>query len=156
HRARKQAIMAAFTHEAIAGYIAPLADLVRATLERWAATGEVRGVDELRRMAIEAIALTMLGQQPSPALDALRADYGAVLRGFQALPLPFPGTPYSRAKAAIARILEALRAEVRRHEEAPAPAADGLGRILAARGHDGAAQLDADDLARELHHLVLA
>jgi cytochrome P450 len=156
HRARKQVIMAAFTHEAIAGYVPPLAGMVHATLTRWAAAGEVRAVDELRRTAIEAIALTILGQQPGPALDGLRAEYAAILRGFQALPLPLPGTTYSRAKAAIGRALEALRAEVLRHEAAPGPATDGLGRILAARGQDGGAQLDADEIARELHHLVLA
>jgi cytochrome P450 len=153
HRARKRTIMAAFTHEAIAAYVPRLADLVRAALARWAAEDEIGGVDALRRLAIEAIAGTMMGIEPGPALDALRSDYGRVLRGFKALPIPLPGTTYSRAKAAIGRALRVWSDTIGRHRATPSD--DGLSRILAADAASGTA-MTTDELARELHHLVLA
>jgi cytochrome P450 len=149
HRARKRAIMAAFSHEAIAAYVPQISALMSDALARWAAADEVHGVDELRRMALETICRLMVGAVPGPALDRVRADYGLVLRGFKALPIPLPGTDYARAKAAIRRVLHAWRAEIRNHEKDAQQ--DGLSRILAARG-----SLDADAIARELHHLVLA
>lgn len=41
------------------------------------------------------------------------------------------------------------------HEHQRTPKDDGLSRILAARGPDGA-QLSVDDAKRELHHIVIA
>jgi cytochrome P450 len=155
HRARKQAVMAAFTHEAVAAYVPQLVAVVREALARWAASGEVRAVDELRRLAIDGIGLTMIGLRPGPALDALRADYAAVLRGFTGLPLPLPSTAYGRARSAIRRVLRFFREQIREHGQATA-GGDGLSRILAARGADGKPALDGDAVARELHHLILA
>jgi cytochrome P450 len=153
HHARKRAIMAAFSHDAVTGYVPQAGALMGEALARWAAADEVHGVDELRRMAIEIICRLLVGATPGPALDRLRADYDVVLRGFKALPIPLPGTGYTRAKSAIRRVLRAWRGEIRQHEAAAADARpdDGLSRILAARG-----ALDADAIARELHHLVLA
>jgi cytochrome P450 len=153
HHARKRAVMAAFAPEALDAYVPKVAGVVRAALARLAAAssapgGEARAVGELRRMAIEAIAGTMLDLAPGPELDELQAEYAVVLHGFTGLPLPLPWTAYGRAKAAIDRILGRLREQVRRHEESARD--DGLQRILATRA------LDADATARELHHLVLA
>jgi retinoid hydroxylase len=116
----------------------------------------VRGVDELRRLAIDGIGLTMIGLRPGPELDALRADYGVVLRGFQGLPIPLPGTAYGRARGAIRRVLRFFRQQIHGHAATAAGGADGLSHILAARDADGKPALDEDAVARELHHLILA
>src|SRR5262245_27729201 len=39
HHARKRVVMAAFAHDALAGYVPKLAEVVRAALERWQAAG---------------------------------------------------------------------------------------------------------------------
>src|SRR5262249_29423482 len=83
-------------------------------LAGWAARDEVRAVDALRSLAIEAIASAMIGLGPGPELDALLADYGVVLRGFQSLPVPLPGTGYARAKAAVGRVLATWEQHARR------------------------------------------
>jgi cytochrome P450 len=154
HRTRKQTIMAAFALDAVAGYVPRMARLARGALARWAAVEEIGAVDELRRLAIEGIAETMVGLEPGPALDAIREDYGLVLRGLGALPIPLPGTAYWRAKGAVRRVLATWRAQVARHQAAPQD--DGLSRIVAARSAAGAAALDDDAIAREVHHLILA
>jgi cytochrome P450 len=148
HHARKRAVMAAFSAEALDGYVPKIAAVVRDMLGRWAAAEEVHAVGELRRMAIEVIAGTMLDLGPGPELEAMRDDYAEVLRGFRGLPLPLPGTAYTKAKNAIERALARFRRQISAHEQAPRD--DGLQRILGTRA------LDADAVARELHHLILA
>jgi cytochrome P450 len=153
HHARKAVLMAGFSRAAVAAALPQIRARVRAALGRWAGTPEFRAVDETRRLAIEIICETVMGIERGPAMEGILADYGVLLRGFSALPVPLPGTLYTKAKVALGRILERWRAEIARHEQASPPLADGLALMLAARA--GTA-IDADVLAREIHHVVLA
>jgi len=89
-----------------------------------------------------------------PPHDELRDLYATFFRGFGALPIPLPGTAFSRAKQVLGRLLAIHRANVDDHLATPRD--DGLSRILAAKSPlDGAAPASAD-VARELHHLLIA
>jgi len=95
----------------------------------------------------------MLGLSRGPTLDRVLADYGLVGGGFASLPIPLPGTAYTRAKQALARILAVFETCVLDHQAAPKD--DGLSRILAARTDDGRG-ISIEDAKRELHHIVVA
>lgn len=153
HRERKRFVMAGFTEDALASYLETMQRLSREALAGWAAKPEVRLVDGFKRLAIETICLTVLGLARGPALDAVLADYAIVLPGFASLPIPLPGTAYTRARQALSRILAVFETLIKEHETAPKD--DGLSRILAARTGDGRA-IDLEDLKRELHHVVVA
>jgi len=90
HRLRKHFIMAAFSHEALASYLPTLQQLVRAAIERWIQTGELRWLEELKRLAVEGICTTVIGLAPGPAIDRVIAEYDRVTAGFTARPLPSP------------------------------------------------------------------
>jgi cytochrome P450 len=154
HHARKAVVMAGFSREAVAAALPRIRARLRGALARWSEVPEIRAVDETRRLAIETICEVVLGIEGGPALGEILADYGLVLRGFSALPVPLPGTAYSKAKAALGRILGRWRAEIARHEQANSTIDDGLSLMLAARG--ASPTPDADALAREIHHVVLA
>jgi cytochrome P450 len=158
HRERKHFIMAAFSHDALAGYLPILQRLTADYLRRWADGGEIRWIDELKRLSLDAIGETLMGIPPGPTMDELRALYDVFFRGLGALPLPLPGTAFSRAKRVLRRILAVHRGNVEARAGAAAepPRTDGVARILAARSpRDGGAP-GVDDVARELHHLVIA
>jgi cytochrome P450 len=153
HRARKRVVMAAFTPEAIASYLPALQRLVAATLARWADDGEVCWPAPLKRLAVEAICSTVIGLPPGPRVDRVIADYELVLAGFAALPLPFGA--YRRGRRALERVLAAFEEAI--HDHFGEARGDGLTRILAARGQDGAdAAMTLDLTKRELHHVVVA
>lgn len=153
HRERKRFVMAGFTREALASYLPVMQRLVDEALSRCAGKGEVRLLDECKRLSIETICLTVLGLSRGPVLDAVLADYDRVLDGFASLPIPLPGTTFTRAKEALARILAVFDACVRERQAAPQD--DGVSRILAARGSDGLG-IGVEDAKRELHHVVVA
>jgi cytochrome P450/tellurite resistance protein len=153
HRARKRQVLAAFGREALASYVPAMQELVEQSLAAWAERGEVRAAEELKRLAITVIARNVVGLSPGPDLDTLLAGFKAVTAGFAGLPIALPGTAYARglaARDAIFAILRRLVAEHRAH-----PQDDGLGRILAATGDDGATIAD-EDAVRELHHVFIA
>lgn len=153
HRTRKGQVLAAFGREALASYVPAMQALVEAALDRWAKAEEVRAAPELKRLAISVIARNVASLGEGPDLEALLAGYQTVLTGFSAVPVAIPGTTYTRALAARDGILTILRRVVAEHREHPRD--DGLGRILAEKGPDGATIAD-DEVVKELHHVFIA
>jgi cytochrome P450 len=150
HAARKGVVLQAFTRAALAAYL----PIIQSTTERyfaaWSKAGEIRWLDEMKRLAIEVICATIAGMEPGEEMERLRRDYDVLTRGFATLPINLPGTPYRKALKARDRILAVLRRLVR--ERRAVPTDDGLSRILAAAGTTVA----DDDVALELHHIVIA
>ncbi len=153
HRLRKGLLLQAFTNDALAAYLPTMQHMIETALHRWAQRGEVRGIDELRRLAIEVLCANIAGLQPGPRLDRLRRLYTVLLPGMAAVPVPLPWTRYGRALRALTAILDTLGEIVQEHRQQPTE--DGLSRMLAARGPQGERFTDAQ--ARlELHHIVVA
>jgi cytochrome P450 len=153
HLSRKTFILQAFTRDALAGYLPVIERMVAEALERWSAREEIAWIPELKRLSIEVICATVMGIPPGAETEALRADYQLVLRAFSHLPVPLPGTAYSRGRAALARILARFEAAIADHRREPRN--DGLSRILAAT--DGAGrQIGVEECKVELHHLIIA
>lgn len=158
HRERKAFVMSAFTHEALASYLPTMDALVTSSLDAWATGEEQRLLERLKRLALEVISTTILGLSGGPALDAVARDYELVGGGFSSLPIPLPGTRFTRAKRALSRIFAVYDRNVREHLAAPAGTAptDGLGRILAARSARDGRAISIDEAKMELHHIVVA
>ncbi len=154
HVERKAFVMSAFTHEALASYLPTLHELARSSFATWTTGDEISWLAGFKRLAIESICRTVLGMSAGPALDAVARDYEIVGGGFASLPIPLPGTKYTRAKAALGRILAVYADNIRDHLANPKD--DGLGRILAARSARDGRQISVDEAKRELHHIVVA
>lgn len=153
HLSRKTFILQAFTRDALAGYLPVIERMVAEALERWSEQEEIVWIPELKRLSIEVICATVMGIPPGAETEALRADYQLVLRAFSHLPVPLPGTAYSRGRAALARILARFEAAIADHRREPRN--DGLSRILAAT--DGAGRrIGVEECKVELHHLIIA
>ena len=153
HHARKRQVLDAFTREALAAYLPQIQEIIEASLAAWADRGEIRGMDELPRLAITVIARTMASLPAGADLDALLAGFKAVTSGFAGLPVALPGTAYGRGLKARDTIFEILRRVVAEHRANPRD--DGLGRILSSMG-EGGARIADEDAVRELHHVFIA
>ncbi len=153
HSTRKKLVNQAFNRAAMAAYLPIIQQTVERYFKAWPAAGEMRWLDELKRLSIEVICTTVLGMPPGNEMDRLRQDYGTVTNGFATLPINIPGTRYRKALQARDRILDVLRRLVRERRQTPAD--DGLSRMLAAAKTSGAALSD-DEAALELHHIVIA
>jgi cytochrome P450 len=148
HRARKKTVNQAFNRAALTAYLPIIQQTVERYFQAWLAAGEIRWLDDLKRLSIEVICTTVMGMPPGSEMDRLREDYGIVTSGFATLPINLPGTRYRKALQARDRILEVLRRLVR--ERRKTPSADGLSRMLTD------ATLADEDAALELHHIVIA
>jgi cytochrome P450/tellurite resistance protein len=153
HRARKEQVLAAFERTAMPGYLVEMQAAIEQALEAWVARGEIRAVEELKRLAITIIARNMTGLGAGEDLETLLTGFKNVTGGFAGIPVPLPGTAYKRGLDARDRIFEILGRLVAEHRRAPRE--DGLGRILARESTDGSRIAD-EDAVRELHHVFIA
>jgi cytochrome P450 len=154
HRERKAFVMAAFTRDALTGYLPEMQRLVAAAFAGWATGNELRWLDGFKRLALEVINTTILGLPAGPTFEAIVEDYQIVVGGFSALPIPLPGTSYDRARRALDRILAVYARNAQEH--LASPSSDGLSRILAARSARDGRQITVDEAKVELHHIVVA
>jgi cytochrome P450 len=151
HFALKSMALQAFDHAAIAGYLPDMRRLIEGKLAQLTQAGTFSAVAELRRLAIEVICGNVLGLAPGPETEAMTRDYGIVVPGLIALPLP--GTTYGRALAARDRVLGRIRAVIA--ERRQRPGTDALSRVLTAKTADGRTYTDEEALL-EVHHMVIA
>ncbi len=149
----RAAVSAALSREAIESYVPVMTRFIDAAFARWTQAGEIGWNDELKRLAIETLGAVFTSAEPGPDLVALVKRCEIIACAFTALPIPLPGTAYTQGVRAKNEALAYYRGLVRAHRERAYD--DGLARLLAARGADGAALSD-DQAAGELHHLFLA
>lgn len=150
HRGRKGIVVQAFTRAAMTSYLPAMQASVERCFETWSKSGEIRWLDEMKRLSIEVICTNVFGMQPGAEMDRLRKDYDTLTRGFATLPINLPGTTYRKALQARDRIFEVLRTKVR--ERRAQSTDDGLSRILAA----GGTTMTDEEIVLELHHIVIA
>jgi cytochrome P450 len=155
HAQRKRSLLAAFSREAVAGYLPGLQSRIETLLAKWLANGEGPVTADLKTLAIESLSGAIFSLAPGEELSRLLADNAILGKAFVALPINLPGTAYAKGLKARDRILALLEAIARRHIDSPPAQPDGLSRILAAAKEAGA-PLDAKTAAREMHHFLLA
>ncbi len=153
HARRRQLVSAALSRDAVEAYLPTMTRSVDAAFARWVNAGEFGWSEELERLGIETLGEVFGSIQPGPELVALVQRCRRIAAASTALPIPLPGTAFSRGVRAKDEALAYYRGVVRAHRERACD--DGLARILAARADDGTTIAD-DVVAGELHHLFLA
>jgi len=153
HAMRKQSVSAALSREAIETYVPTMTRFADAAFARWASAGEIALIDELKRLAIETLGAVLASIASEADLAALVKRCEAIAAAFIALPIPLPGTPFTKGVRAKDESIAYYRELVRAHRAGSYD--DGLTRLLAARNADGTTIGDAE-AAGELNHLFLA
>ena len=153
HAARKHSVSAALSPDAIATYVPTMTRFVDAAFARWANAGEIVWNEELKRLVIETLGAVLASIESEADLAALVKRCEAIAAAFIALPIPLPGTAYTKGVRAKDESIAYYRELVRAHRAGAYD--DGLARLLAARNADGTAIGDVE-AAGELNHLFLA
>jgi cytochrome P450 len=153
HAARKASVSAALSRGAIETYLPTMARFVDAAFARWTSAGEIAWNEELKRLTIETLGAVLASIESEADLAALVKRCEAIGAAFIALPIPLPGTAYTKGVRAKDESIAYYEELVRAHRAGTYD--DGLARLLAARNADGATIGDTE-AAGELNHLFLA
>ena len=150
HKARRRVVGQLFSSAALARYTPSITALVdELAEERKASDGPLPLAGQMRRFAFTVIATTVLGLDRG-SRDALFADFEIWTKALFSIPLAIPGTPFAKAMAARARLLNRIKAVLK-------AGSNQGGLDLISGGLDEAGiPLDDDDLAEQLLLLLFA
>ena len=152
HRARRRVVGQLFSAAALRRYTPAISQRVEAlAAELRLATAPVALVDRMRRFAFAVIASVVLGLEGDDC-DALFADFEIWTRALFSLPIAVPGSPFSRALQARARLLQRLRGVLERAEERPTGGLD----LLSGGLDEAGLPLSDDDLVEQMLLLLFA
>jgi retinoid hydroxylase len=150
HRARRRLLMAAFTPEALAGYLPGIFTILERFVSSW--TTERPVASELTQVGFDIADHLFAASDPRRSNTEGAGDFTVMNRGAFAPPVNLPFTAYGKA----IRARDRLRAYLRRQIDADRDkSGTALGRLLAARGPAGE-QLTPRELEIELLHFVFA
>ena len=150
HKARRRVVGQLFSSAALTRYTPSITALVDELAEELKASdGPIPLAGRMRRFAFTVIATTVLGLDRG-SRDALFADFEIWTKALFSIPLAIPGTPFAKAMAARARLLNRIKAVLK--------AGSNQGDLdLISGGLDEAGiPLDDDDLAEQLLLLLFA
>ena len=150
HKARRRVVGQLFSSAALARYTPSITALVDELAEGLKASdGPIPLAGRMRRFAFTVIATTVLGLDRG-SRDALFADFEIWTKALFSIPLAIPGTPFAKAMAARARLLNRIKAVLK-------AGSNQGGLDLISGGLDEAGiPLDDDDLAEQLLLLLFA
>ena len=150
HKARRRVVGQLFSSAALARYTPSITALVDELAEELKASdGPLPLAGRMRRFAFTVIATTVLGLDRG-SRDALFADFEIWTKALFSIPLAIPGTPFAKAMAARARLLNRIKAVLK-------AGSNQGGLDLISGGLDEAGiPLDDDDLAEQLLLLLFA
>ncbi|MFO0693081.1 MAG: cytochrome P450 [Polyangiales bacterium] len=134
HARNRAALAPAFHGRALATYLGPMESLVIRHAERWAETGTLTWYPELKRLTFAIAGELLLGLDEDDG-GWLARRFTELVQGLFALPLPFPGTAWSRALRARDAIHTHLEQAIERRERVPRE--DALGLLVGARDGEG-------------------
>jgi cytochrome P450 len=154
HLALKTIALESFGEAALPRYLPDLQQTIQAWLADHADDSPFPAMNALRRLAIDAICLNLLGLESGPQTEAITRDYGLLLAGLSAsVPMRIPGTTYGRGLAARDRLLAGLATMV--EDRRARPSADALSQMLLGTAPDGST-FTKEEAVLEAHHIVVA
>lgn len=151
HRTRKRLLLAAFTPEALGGYVASLEKIFVRYFARWAKGGELPLNKELANLAFDMSNVLFAAADPEASDTTTAADFDVVIKGTFAPPVKLPFTAYGKALKARDR----LRVYIKDAVATRGGAGTALGALKAARGPKGEALTPAE-IEIELLHFFFA
>lgn len=154
HQKRRKLLAQAFMPRALSGYVATMETITQRYLERWQAQEQFTWYPELRNYTLDVACKLLVGLDQG-SQTPLGHQFETWCQGLFTLPLPFPWTPFGRARQARDRLLQSIEQIIRQRQASPDPGDDTLGLLIQAKDEDGN-RLSADELKDQVLLLLFA
>jgi cytochrome P450 len=154
HHHHRNLMRAAFTREALAGYLPMMIPIVDRCFDEWTGRQTVQAYDDIKVFTLRVAMQVFFGLQPGPELDALNRDFQATVYAATAIPIRLPFTPYGKGVAARKRLGQFFAQLVPQRRAAPGP--DLLSLMCQARGEQGEQLTDQEIVDQSIFMLMAA
>jgi cytochrome P450 len=149
-RRRKRLLMAAFTEDALEGYLPIIEGVLERHARRWVTLGSFPWVPAINSLGFSIAGALFVGADPAQDDPAIEDAFGKVAAGLLSIPIPLPFTRYGRALKARDFILGVVDKALLSQGTEGGGGTNVLARLMAAR--DGADRLSNEELRIETFH----
>ncbi|AFZ32049.1 (+)-abscisic acid 8'-hydroxylase [Gloeocapsa sp. PCC 7428] len=152
HLQQRKLLAQAFQPRSLAGYINTMAATTCNYLDKWEHTGNLNWYDELRKYTLDVACKLLIGIEANNDFGKLYENWG---QGLLSIPLPLPGTKFSKALRCRKLLLAKIEAIILERQQQSTTKQDVLGLLLQARDEEGHG-LSLQELKEQLLTLLFA
>ncbi|KAI3450363.1 hypothetical protein Pfo_007028 [Paulownia fortunei] len=133
HSMLKKLVQACFSPSAIRGSVPAIENIVLNCLPKWENTTPMYTLQEMKKYAFEVAMISAFGDNPEPETEGIKWLYQRLEKGYNSMPLDFPGTPFHKAMKARKSLNERLRKLIEKRRGSGEPGGGLLGILLGAQ-----------------------
>jgi cytochrome P450 len=152
HHTRKTVMLKAIGYRsAIEAYLPKMQQLLQRTIDEWKAHGATNVRADLRLFAARLSTAQYTGDETETAAEEINRITGDMREAFMSIPIPIPGSKYSRAIKARTRLVQIIAELLERHQRSPYD--DVVSRMIDAAEQEG---VPIEKLKGDILHLMFA
>ncbi|XP_051113547.1 abscisic acid 8'-hydroxylase 2 [Andrographis paniculata] len=139
HSRLKKLVQASFIPCVIKGSVPGIENIVRSLIPRWEhCTSPICTLKEMKQYAFEVAIISVFGNKPEAEAETegIKCLYHALEKGYNSMPIDFPGTPFYKAMKARKSLNETLRKLIEKRRQKGDAGEGLLGVMLTAQNNN--------------------
>ncbi|KAL5973363.1 hypothetical protein ACLOJK_030013 [Asimina triloba] len=154
HSILKKLIQSTLLPSSIKGHVSEIESLVHKMLHSWD-SNVINTLDEMKMFAFDVAMLSVFGHIQDHGTEGMKELYYCIEKGYNALPLRLPGTPFHKAMKARRALHEMLRRKIEKRREENKDGEGLLGVMLRSKDED-VIQLNDSQIADNIVGVIFA
>ncbi|KAF9675369.1 hypothetical protein SADUNF_Sadunf09G0025000 [Salix dunnii] len=155
HSRLKKLVQAFFLPSAIRGSVSQIEQIVLELLPTWK-SNTINTLQEMKRYAFDVAMISAFGSKQDLEMEGIKHLYRCLEKGYNSMPLDFPGTPFHKAMKARKLLDEKLRKMIQKRRQSGRHEGGLLGILLGAQDHVKPSQLSDSQIADNIIGVIFA
>ncbi|KAJ6309858.1 hypothetical protein OIU76_014740 [Salix suchowensis] len=155
HSRLKKLVQASLLPSAIRGSVSQIEQIVLELLPTWK-SNTINTLQEMKRYAFDVAMISAFGSKQDLEMEGIKHLYRCLEKGYNSMPLDFPGTPFHKAMKARKQLDEKLRKLIQKRRQSGRHEGGLLGILLGAKDHVKLNQLSDSQIADNIIGVIFA
>uniref|UniRef100_A0A6N2L342 (+)-abscisic acid 8'-hydroxylase n=1 Tax=Salix viminalis TaxID=40686 RepID=A0A6N2L342_SALVM len=155
HSRLKKLVQASLLPSAIRGSVSQIEQIVLELLPTWK-SNTINTLQEMKRYAFDVAMISAFGSKQDLEMEGIKHLYRCLEKGYNSMPLDFPGTPFHKAMKARKLLDEKLRSLIQKRRQSGRHGGGLLGILLGAKEHVKLNQLSDSQIADNIIGVIFA
>ncbi|XP_073146356.1 abscisic acid 8'-hydroxylase 2 [Henckelia pumila] len=156
HSTLKRLVRVSFSPSALARSVPEIEKLVLSFLSSWENNSTIHTLHEMKKFAFDVAMHSAFGDIEQEEIQGIKCLYQRLEKGYNSLPLDFPGTPYHKAMKARKKLTERLKKLIEKRRENSERRGGLLGVLLKAQEENVGNGLNDNQIADNIIGVIFA
>ncbi|XP_019199605.1 PREDICTED: abscisic acid 8'-hydroxylase 2-like [Ipomoea nil] len=130
HSKLKKLVLASFLPATLRAAVPEIQKIVVKLLQSWDDKPSINTLQEMKKYAFDVAMISALGSQAEVEVESIKQLYQTLEKGYNSMPIDFPGTPFHKAMKARKQLTEKLRRLIEKRKDREEHGGGLLGVLL--------------------------